>query len=144
MQQDRYNKKLVTYKDGTTFIYTFDKLFFSIGVFILLLFFIFLMVSQNGLQANKNFYVECIKPMGLYCENPVYNNVAYCGKVLDVNSQLCTQQFMVNGESIGIKPPSLLTYITPLTILYIVLLFFLNHIKYNRGFKFKGISIEVE
>ena len=144
MQQDRYNKKLVTYKDGTTFIYTFDKLFFGIGVLILLLLFIFMIISYNGLQANKNFYVACNKPIGLYCENPVYNNSAYCGKTLSVNDPLCNQRFMVDGESIGIKPPSLLRNAYPLTIIYILLLFLLNHFKYNRGFKFKGIKLEVE
>ena len=137
MQQDRYNNKLVTYKNGTTFIYTFDKLFFTIGVLVLLCSFIFIMVSQNGLQANKNFYVSCDSKMG--CYNFLYNFYV-CGKSLDVNSRFCTQEYLFYGESIGVKPPSLLQYITPLTILYILLLFVLNHVKYNRGFKFKNIQ----
>lgn len=137
MQQDRYNKVLVSYKDGTTFIYTFDKIFFSIGVCILLLLFIFIMVSQNGLQANKNFYVSCNSKMG--CYNPLYNSYG-CGKSIEATSKFCTQEYLFNGETIGVKPPSLLTYITPLTILYMLLLFLLNHVKYNREFKFKSIK----
>lgn len=140
MQQDRFNKYLVSHNDGTTQIYVIDKIFISISIFILLLFFISIMVFSNGFKADKNFYVECKNPLGVYCENPLYQNYAYCGKVLNIDSQLCTQEFLVNGESIGTKPPRFLGYSTPLTILYMFIVLLINHLYYNRHFKFKKID----
>lgn len=139
----RFNKIPVTKNDGTTQNYTIDTYFTTSSILLILLLFVSYIVYTDGFNANKYFYVECKNPMGLYCENPMYNNYNYCGKIVDANSQICSQELLTSGESIGVKPPSLLKYAPPLIIIYVIIIFLINHFLYNKNFSFKKVEWDI-
>ena len=137
MNKERFTT--VELKNGNE--YVFDKYLFSLLVGVLLGFAV-VMIIDGGLDANKYLFVECkTTSAGKYCENPLYNNPAYCGRTLPAESFACTQEFIPDGVTMGKKAPAYIQYFDVIVMACIVFGFLLNHLLYNRG-KFRGLKLD--
>lgn len=114
-------------------IYKFDRYIFLGVVAVSLIFAITIIISAGGFDANKYLYVECKTYVGGYCENPLFNNTAYCGKSIDVNAPICTNSLLPNGFIAGRKPPAIISIFGTITAILVCCGFVVNHYLYNRG-----------
>lgn len=120
------------------FEYKFNSLLFN-AYFILIVVFAGGLINYYGLETfTDSWYISCPKDNYLgTCVNPLYNNFKYCGKVIPYTSELCTKEFLYNGESLGTKPPFLVKHFASIVEISILVVFIINHFIMNKGFEFK-------
>lgn len=118
-------------------VYLFDKVIFSSAILLLLILFS-VFIFSIGADSNKYFYVSC--KYSAYCENPLYNNVNYCGKSLAIDSPLCTTELLKRGEHLGTRAPYFLNNAWLIAFTFLFFTFLLNHKVWNKDIKFKDIK----
>lgn len=94
----------------------------------------------DGFDMNKKFYVSCQSDMG--CENPLYQNMAYCGSMIASNDPICNKEYLIKGETYGEAPPKIFRYFTLIVLSILLLAFVVNHFVMNREFSFKELFKE--
>jgi|SRR6056297_1397574 len=123
--------------------YKVNKLIFNIAlVFVIFLF--ILLWSDTGFSNIREpyFYLECNEPV---CENEFYSfcningdyyyrHESFCEKVPEYMYQ---SFLMYKGESVGVKPTFLMEWFNIIFILVFVLAFIINHLLYNKGWRYK-------
>ena len=122
--------------------YIFDRYLFVGAIVMLLIFTVSMIFYLGGLDANKYLYIHCDNKGG--CENQLYKNYNYCGKTIDINSIACTQELLPYGFEAGKKPPAIVNDFWLYAGALILLMFIINHFKYNKQFSFKNAINEVD
>ena len=141
MKIEDYIKKL-TLADGR--VYIFNSLFFLGGIIILLLVSI-VTLQVYGFDKESHLYIYCPQKSITPCENPLYHNLAYCGKNIPNDSPICQTPTLMQGNSYGTPPPFIVKHFLELSIIVMIICFILNHFIHNKGFKFKTqIKIDEE
>ena len=118
--------------------YIFDRYLFVGAIVVLLIFAVSMIFYLGGLDANKYLYIHCDNKGG--CENQLYNNLNYCGKTIPLDSIVCTQELSPYGFEAGKKPPQIINDFWIYAGALILLMFIINHFKYNKQFSFKKLS----
>ena len=126
---------MITTKSG----YKFNPWIFRGLVIFLISILAYIGFASNWDFSNK-FYLKCDGPTN--CENPFYEGYfARIGPDIKCGADWCKQQFLSPGEY-GDKPGFFYTYFNSIAIVSFVLAFVINHLAYNRNFKFKVEVIE--
>jgi hypothetical protein len=135
--------KEVTLNNGKK--YYFNRFVFLMSVVVLLLIAL-ITLGLSGFDKTEKIYIACGNDQ-VQCDNPLYKNWAYCGKSIDANSQICSQEFLPGGFEYGQKPPLVVQYFASIAIALLFLAFLVNHFAFNRhlGKKdFKEVMKEVK
>lgn len=124
MDKSIYQKgRFVKYPNG----YKADRLIFRSA---LVLMFLFLLVIMFMLKFDftPRAYFKCGDVMG--CKNPFYwQNETRC------NYKWCEDPYLPQGVY-GEKPPRIISSFGPFNIMLFAIAFLVNHLLYNKGFKF--------
>jgi preprotein translocase subunit SecG len=135
--------KIVTLNNGKP--YFFNRTVFTLAVLALLIIAV-VMLALSGFDKSEKIYVSCNKDR-TQCDNPLYKNWAYCGKTIDANSLICTQEFLPGGFQYGEPPPLVVQYFASLAFLTLILAFIINHFMFNKHLSkkdFKEVIKEVQ
>lgn len=135
---DKKNKRFAYY-DG----YKFDRYIFR-SVILFLVIMGGLGVWLNG-GINPVLYSECPITSYSYCKNPFYMGGLEKPTFSDVFGEKdifrddcrlykCNQEFLLAGESAGVKPNFIIKWSGLLSVCLIIFGFLYNHRKYNKGF----------
>ena len=131
-----FNWNYQTYKFWKPFIWMFVLLGVGIGTYSL---------SLNNFTGNPYYYSSCPpnpsdKPLNAKCFNVFYHS-NLCGSEIKNEDILCSQEFIFAGQSLGTKPPWVVSNFY--LILFSLALFFiiLNHLIFNRTFKFPKMEL---
>ena len=103
------------------------------GFFILLIIYMAFIVHIDGISILRgdSVYMECRSLNFFPCENPYYNQFS-------CESSICENKYLFAGETVAVKPSvyaRTFGWVAVFTILFALLI---NHLIYNRGFKFKN------
>ena len=135
MKFKEYQLNNQTYKVSTTIVWCFVVFGLILGITGL---------SYNPTGSAK-YYSSCNIPdcasSNLHacdCKNFFYNNSNYCGKDIPFEDSLCTEEWVLNGEIVGTPPPFIIANMNVLLVAGLVLSIVINHLLYNKDFKFGG------
>jgi hypothetical protein len=131
-----WQKYLKTVKVGKQQVYKFNSLFFLGGIVFLLLVSV-VTLAVNGFDKEQHFFVSCPSDAISSCENPLYHNLAYCGKTLDAEGVLCQTPTIFQGGSLGVPPPFIVKHFLEVSLGVVLVCFLLNHYFLNKGFSFR-------
>lgn len=123
--------------------YRFNTNIILSAILIMLLLAVGILLKYEGLDGfniNKKLYVACDQ---WRCENPLFNNSAYCGKTIPSDDPICNKMFLVKGESFGEKPPQIFYYYGFIMFVGLLSAFVVNHFVMNKGFSFKKLNEEM-
>jgi len=116
--------------------YILSKPVFRIGFSIIGLFLIFCFITT--INDGGYIYVECNNHI---CSNPLINsNTGLCFYSFDeqykdpIKKEVCSKAILLEGESLGTKPPWFINNIYLIITVLFFSSFILNHIFYNRRF----------
>lgn len=112
--------------------YYFNPFIFQVMI-ILLMIIVIVSGFLYGFSAQKTFYVNCDKKLNFTCENPLYNNLYYCGKTIPSNDYICKTELLPSGFEYGQAPPKIYDIFGLITILFFAIALIKNHYSYNMG-----------
>jgi hypothetical protein len=100
------------------------------GAFILLIFYMAFIVHIDGFDVltGNSYFIECPSDSWFVCVNPFYDPI-------DCNNIYCVNEFLIAGESIGVKPSIYARSFAWVALFVLGLTLGLNHLLYN--FKIK-------
>jgi hypothetical protein len=119
--------------------YKFDKFVFRGAFFIMLLLLVVAFFLSGGLE--EKVYVSCLYG-GIGhsdCENPLYKNELYRGRVPDY---LLNEETIPSGFELN-RPPFVAEYFGEIIFLLTCGALLLNHFAYNRGYDFKKLFKQI-
>lgn len=124
--------------------YVFDKYLFR-AFMIIILTGLFCIVVIHDFDFSPNMYISCSDDNPVPCENPFYNaeirSVDPYFRNVKCEWDWCHQEYLPVGFEFGKKPDFWITYAPYLSFLFLILAFVVNHIIYNKGYKF-NINME--
>jgi hypothetical protein len=127
--------------------YTFKPVVFRV-VFVILLLYLFFVAggfqSETYINGNlasnvlkNNIYVSCPKDSVTPCKNTLFQNAAYCGKSIPMDSYICNNEFLLQGAAYG-NPPSFIVKNWGFVIFVLICCgFVFNHFFFNSDFDYK-------
>jgi len=95
------------------------------GGFLLLAVYTVIVILLQGNIAPA--YAECKTVYG--CSNPFYGAT---GKVCEYNEGLCDKESLQYMEDVGTKPLWIMRTYSPFSLIFMILLFTINHIQYKK------------
>lgn len=131
--RNHYKIKELRYKDS---VYKIDPLLFNVYM-LLVVIFVYWIFAHNNFDKSEKVYLNCPDNSFKPCENPFYNNPSVCGKKISLSDPICSKPYLEVGESYGSPPPFYVAYFGWLVSLGVLVVFVINHLLYNLGFKFK-------
>jgi len=121
--------------------YVFDKYLFRGGLILLIVCFMVLAFINGG---KNSFYYVC--DSNIPCDLELFKT-RFCQDInkLDeiklnglnewvVNSGLCYMDYAPSGFSVGVPPSKFQGLEYPLTVILLIVIFIINHLKYNKKF----------
>lgn len=118
-------KKTIKFSDKD---YIIDTRIFNIFLVLLCLIFV-ISYFVYGFDKSNHIYLECKEPTG--CINQYFNS-SDCGKALNEEESICTQERFQYLETYGEKPPFVFKYFGSFVAIGLAFCFILNHLLYNR------------
>jgi len=130
-----FNWNYQEYKFFKPMIWLFVLAIVGLGVYVL---------SLNNFTGNPYYYSYC--PVNSnnntffsQCFNAYYHS-NLCGSEIKNDDPLCSQEFILAGNSLGVKPPWLVVNFFIIVLALILILVLLNHLIFNKGFKFPVVN----
>jgi hypothetical protein len=135
---EQVSKNMRRVKIGVQY-YIFNTVLFGVGM-LLLLFFAVGIMMYYGMDKTNKIYIRCPSDSKTMCENPVYQS-EFCYKNLP--SSICSQELLPIGFVYGSPAPPIYSQFTNIVLVYILLLFVVNHYKHNHDFRFKKLKTDL-
>lgn len=109
----------------------------SKGLFILLSIlilgtFTWAIIITHGSDQNHP-YLYCPQNTQGECRNMLYNSPD-CGIKIPADSPVCTTPFISAGNHLGTLPPFIFSYFWTIVFIEILIILFINHFFFNKGF----------
>ena len=121
--------------------YIFDKLIFYIVISILLISAV-IILSINNMDKSQHLYLNCPAEVK-YCFNPYYNNSQVCGQYISWDDYICKQEILLAPFEYGKPEPFYVKNFGSYAIILVIISLIINHLIYNRKFKFKELKEEL-